>query len=1323
MMKKNLLRLGALVLAVALCLSCVACKPKDDPNSTTGSGEQVTYTVKVTTQAGQAMEGVGVYIYTDSPSGDLIWFDTTDENGAMTFTNVQRDNYVAVLKDVPTGYEVEESYPITGPVTEIKLAAGVLDPDNMDDIRYKLGDMMMDFTVTGTDGTEYTMSEILKEKKAIVLNFWYINCSFCVAEFPYLQEAYEQYGDQVEFLALNPIDNNADAIAAFKEEHKLTFPVCAVDPKWGDMFSLTGYPTTVIIDRFGNISLWHNAAAIESTKQLADALEYYIAEDYEAGVIEDINDLAIQEEVGSESNPEQLGASDMFEVTVGPGQVYYNEIGKVQQVYLTIYSNDAYIIYEGKTYKPQNGVVSVMISAPDMYTPAKVGYGNSGSEKQTFKVYMSSIRGSMMNPYALTLGEFTAKVNAGNDQGIYYEWTAKEEGFLTMKCLSATSGVNYMYYLFNLNSSAQRQLDTDSEEGADGKRFVTMPVEKGQKVRFSIGTLPDSSNSYPAGTFKMLAEFTAGDIHAGQVQVEKATYTVSVVDNTGKAMSGINMKVQGTQEENKDVSVVLTTGEDGKVSQELPKGEYTVTLTTPKGYTVDQQTLPLTSDILSGIFTVSPIVITHADYTITVVDPEGAPMAGLQVIIQGSKGSGLGITDENGVYTQQNLETDSYTVYIMGYDTAVYAGEVSYTIPENETTLTVKLTYVPGTEKNPIVVEALPYTTDSIKANTGLYYTLSGVAGKQLEIVDTDAYVILNNTTYGANRGGVVIVPMGSEDTVTLIVGNSGTAAESYTLKLNALYGSAENPEPISPSDSLEIELAAGDTDGHTYRWTATDNGKLTVSGEGVTVVLTNTSTGETCGAGEALSVALGETVTVQVKASDEALPAVKTTLAWSFATGGDVTPDDSTNTEDTSDTTDTSETTEPETQPSESETTEPETEPSVPPTTEPEDNILTYTVTVTDYAGKPSASTSLMIQKNGVPVKTGITDANGKFSAQLDAGDYTVSLLVTGLHYDPADAVLSASDPDALILLAKVLDESNSQSFASNVDGEGMAYELVPGGYYVVCEPGEIGYSTKFGATLFSVFFEQPGKYRVTVTNPALLIDRYNNSFYSFKQYLTLENENALEIDVYENGQRDYLVGLEGAGTGILKITRLGEPGFNPNFVDPVEYVGSGNPKKYTYSGSAVTYVNACDPNTSNYTLVYNDEDGYYHLNAKNGPVVYANMGTVTTVNSISLKTMIYGFEGDGQTLGGSSVYYSYYDEYGAFHKEDFTTLLRAYIENSDSATGLYPLTKDLEYMLKNGLASKIGDWGDPSHSGYIFGTETVNPDLFWMFVLCYVK
>ena len=69
---------------------------------------------------------------------------------------------------------------------------------------YKLGDNMGDYTVTDINGQTHSFSELLQSKKAIVLNFWFVNCGPCQMEFPYLQSAYDTYSDDVAVIAINP---------------------------------------------------------------------------------------------------------------------------------------------------------------------------------------------------------------------------------------------------------------------------------------------------------------------------------------------------------------------------------------------------------------------------------------------------------------------------------------------------------------------------------------------------------------------------------------------------------------------------------------------------------------------------------------------------------------------------------------------------------------------------------------------------------------------------------------------------------------------------------------------------------------------------------------------------------------------------------------------------------------------------------------------------------------------------------------------------------------------------------------------------------------
>ncbi len=311
----------ALVLAVLTCLSLVATAfvgcgggsggTETSPDSgattpTTGNGEtspnpqtgKINHTLTVKSAGGLPLSKVNIYIYADATLEDLIDYGTTGEDGVAVIALPSSQTHVAVLSGLPEGYNPEASYPLTGTDTAIAVTSSVItDNTDISGVTYTLGSVMRDFKVTDTDGKVHQLSELLKDKKMVMLNFWATWCGPCREEFPFMNAAYEQYKSTVEILALDPDQDSSEtesAIAAYKANMGLSFPMLKDYTTLATSFALTGYPTTVVIDRYGVVSLVH-AGAIPSESYFTAIFNYYSAADYEQKLITDLSELLPKE--------------------------------------------------------------------------------------------------------------------------------------------------------------------------------------------------------------------------------------------------------------------------------------------------------------------------------------------------------------------------------------------------------------------------------------------------------------------------------------------------------------------------------------------------------------------------------------------------------------------------------------------------------------------------------------------------------------------------------------------------------------------------------------------------------------------------------------------------------------------------------------------------------------------------------------------------------------------------------------------------------------------------------------------------------------------
>ncbi|MBR3895216.1 MAG: TlpA family protein disulfide reductase [Clostridia bacterium] len=237
--------------------------PTTSPVTPPVGGTNVNYTIQVKTLGGMPLSDVKVYINRGTGEDEVsLGYAMTDAKGFAKISAKPTSDARVVLKNVPQGYNVNESgYTLTDTSLTVTLTSSVITDDtDLGGVSYELGSVMKDFTLTTYDGKKVQLSEILKEKEMVLLNFWYDGCVWCLEEFPALNEVYGQRRDEIEVIAISPYDDDA-AIAEFLANYAaslpeggLEFPL-AYGPDIDAAFSKQGYPTSVVIDRYGVVCL------------------------------------------------------------------------------------------------------------------------------------------------------------------------------------------------------------------------------------------------------------------------------------------------------------------------------------------------------------------------------------------------------------------------------------------------------------------------------------------------------------------------------------------------------------------------------------------------------------------------------------------------------------------------------------------------------------------------------------------------------------------------------------------------------------------------------------------------------------------------------------------------------------------------------------------------------------------------------------------------------------------------------------------------------------------------------------------------------------
>nr|MBQ8244644.1 hypothetical protein [Oscillospiraceae bacterium] len=377
----------------------------------------------------------------------------------------------------------------------------------------------------------------------------------------------------------------------------------------------------------------------------------------------------------------------------------------------------------------------------------------------------------------------------------------------------------------------------------------------------------------------------------------------------------------------------------------------------------------------------------------------------------------------------------------------------------------------------------------------------------------------------------------------------------------------------------------------------------------------------------------------------------------------------------------------------------------------------ITYKVSVADASGNPYTSGVIVrFLKDGEQAAMQPVDASGAASKALPAGEYTVELMFTGdeseYHYEKENLTLTAEAPERMVTLNYTM---HAEPVALSAQGkETQAYPVSDGSTYVTLVPGERNYflytPTQAGTFAFSSDTETAviGYYGAPhFVQEATAAEVVNNTF----------TQSIRATMIGENGGAVIVIGIDAdASTDscVLTVQRTGDPAWSVEDEPWQVYEPTVELKKYTLgAGSLQEFDLTASADTYNLVL---GGDGYYHLDSENGPLVLVRL-TQDPKYLPCFKNI----------LDRSGVNRYFYDANGEFsHKETYDQCLLAYIECADEASGTYPLTEDLKYIIQQ-RGEYVG-WWDLSGNSYLFVDENqvpldgINSEIAWLFMCCYI-
>ncbi len=120
-----------------------------------------------------------------------------------------------------------------------------------------VGKSIKDFSAKDINGVEFHLSDVLKENKYVLVEFWASWCSPCRAEIPYMKKAYEKYKNRGFEIVSFTLDHEKHRWEKATKEEGIPWinvgDMLAYKSPVVKMYGVMGVPTNYLVDKSGTI--------------------------------------------------------------------------------------------------------------------------------------------------------------------------------------------------------------------------------------------------------------------------------------------------------------------------------------------------------------------------------------------------------------------------------------------------------------------------------------------------------------------------------------------------------------------------------------------------------------------------------------------------------------------------------------------------------------------------------------------------------------------------------------------------------------------------------------------------------------------------------------------------------------------------------------------------------------------------------------------------------------------------------------------------------------------------------------------------------------